>query len=57
MKVSGGCNAEPDAKVSLLVLVLYPVVCNVTSPAAYIINHDYSLHCGRICDYSFDVCQ
>jgi len=51
------CNAEPDAKVSLLVLVPHPVAYNVTSPAAYIIHCDYSLHCDSILDYSFYVCQ
>lgn len=55
MQVFGSCNAEPDAEVSLLVLVMYPVVYNVISPAAYIIHPDYSLHCDRIWDYSFDV--
>lgn len=56
MQVFSSCNTKPDAEVSLLVLVLYPVVSNVTSPAAYIIHHDYSLHCDGIWDYSFDVC-
>lgn len=47
-QVLRSCNTEPDAEVSPLLLVLHPVVYNVTSPAAYIIHRDYSLHCDRI---------